>query len=225
MKSDNNQNQYVAKLRAVIGQMLRPIKEVPFDLVIESLSGCRVIPFDPKKPKDVAVLKTLESVARTVGSAVNVHGIKRSRPNEVGNDIEDFVLAALNENGYKSRRPLTDSGKKKNQGYPDLQFIDQEGRLSYLECKTYNIGNLASSQRSFYLSPSDEFKVTKDAHHFVLSFEVFVERRSGISNIYKCKSWKIIDVANLLVDIKYEFNADNVRLYSADVVLSEGSLQ
>ena len=126
--------------------------------------------------------------------------------------------------GYPAQTPKTTTGKSKATGYPDIEFIDEFGRANYLECKTYNIENISTTQRSFYLSPSEEFKITKDAHHLIVSFEIFVAGTSGRNNIFNCKSWKIISIENLLVDVKYEFNSDNRRLYSEDLILAEGTL-
>jgi len=71
-------------------------------------------------------------------------------------------------------------------GYPDIKFIDEFSRLNYLECKIHNIQNITITQRSFYVSPSEDFKITKDAHHFVISYEIYVDGRNGNNNIYKC---------------------------------------
>jgi len=84
--------------------------------------------------------------------------------------------------------------------------------------------NLKTSFRSFYLSPSDKFKVTSDAHHFVLSYEIYVSGRRKNNNVYKCKSWKLVDLESLILDVKYEFNSDNVRLYNKDLILAEGAI-
>ncbi len=213
---------YTKRLESIIKQMLRPLKDIPFGLVIESISGSKVVLFNKKNKKDLELLEDLKRVARNAAQEMNKKGIKRRRTNEVGNDIEPFVKNALNKEGCRADRPLTRSGKKKSAGYPDLEFVDKRGRTHYLECKTYNIENILTTQRSFYLSPSDDFKITKDAHHFVFSFEVYVARRSGRDNLYKCKAWKIIDIAELLVDVKYEFNSDNLRLYSKALLLAEG---
>ena len=219
MKND----EYTEKLESIIRQMLIPLREVPLRLVIEGLCGYSVVPFDKEDYKDMAVLFNLSKIADMVGNEVNKSGIKRPRPNEVGNDIEIFVKDALISIGYIADTPKTKRGNKKTTGYPDLQFIDEFDRLNYLECKTFNINNVGTTQRSFYLSPSDNFKVTNDAHHFVISFEVYVERRIGNENVYKCGSWKILSIENLEVDVKYEFNSDNARLYADEMVLAEGS--
>lgn len=213
---------YTKRLENIIKQMLRPLKDIPFGLVIESISGSKVVPFNKKDKKDLELLEDLKRIAQSAAQEMNKNGIKRRRANEVGNDVEPFVKKALNKEGCQADRPLTRSGKKRSTGYPDLEFIDKSGRTHYLECKTYNIENISTTQRSFYLSPSDDFKITKNAHHFVFSFEVYAARRSGKDNLYKCKAWKIIDITKLLVDVKYEFNSDNLRLYSKTLLLAEG---
>ena len=129
---------YISNLENVIKQMLRPLRNIPLNLVIESLSGCRITPFDRKDEKDQAVLSTLVKVAKLAGSNVNEKGIARPRPNEVGNDIEPFVKDALEQLGCVADTPLTIRGKRKTTGYPDIEFIDEFGRPNYLECKTYN---------------------------------------------------------------------------------------
>ena len=219
-----SKEKYTLKLENIIKQMLKPLKGIPFSLVIEGICGCEVIPFNKRDPKDVNLLKMLTIVAKQAGNAINKEGIRRPRPNEVGNDIEPFIKKALITQGCKATTPSTKAGKQKTTGYPDIIFEDKYGRTNYLECKTFNIKNVSTTQRSFYLSPSENFKVTNDAHHFILSFEVVESGRIKKTNIYKCKSWKILSIENLEVDVKYEFNSDNARLYIKDLILAEGKL-
>jgi len=216
--------EYVKRLENVIKQMLTPLKDIPLNLVIEGISGYRIVPFNPNDSEDKTVLSHLINACRLAGKNVNAKSILRPRPNEVGNDIEPFVKDALNAIGYKADMPATHRGSRKSAGYPDIEFVDEFGRTNYLECKTYNVANVDTTQRSFYLSPSENFKITKEAHHFVVSFEIYVEGTQGRQNIYKCRSWKVLSVEKLLVDVKYEFNSDNARLYAKDLVLAEGKL-
>ncbi|MBD3359124.1 MAG: restriction endonuclease [Candidatus Buchananbacteria bacterium] len=212
------------KIKKTIKQMLKPVKRIPFDLVIETISGKKVIPFDEKNKKDSKLLTKLDAVAKMAGVEVNKNGIKRTRPNEVGNDIEPYVKKALNDLGYKADIPITTLGGKQSSGYPDVEFIDEFGRTNYLECKTFNIENVNTSFRSFYFSPSEKFKITKDAHHFILSFEIYVEKSEDKNNVYKCKSYKILSAENLMVNVKYEFNASNSDMYIEELILTEGKL-
>jgi len=209
------------ELKGVIVQMLKPLNGLSLGTVIEGLSGKNVIPFDNKDNKDKKVLKVLKMVANRVLEEVNIEGILRPRPNEVGNDIEVFVEESLNHFNYRADTPKTGNGKRKSTGYPDIEFMDEFGRINYLECKTYNINNINTTQRSFYLSPSREFKITQDSHHFGISFEVYVQKSIGNQHIYKIKSWKILDLSKLELDVKYEFNSDNKRLYHDSLVIAK----
>jgi len=208
------------ELEGVIAQMLKPLKGLQFNVVIEGLSGFKIIPYDNSDTKDITLLKNLIKVAEIVGHSINKQGIFRPRPNEVGNDIEPFIKDALNKIGYKANTPITKSGKKKSQGYPDIEFIDEFGRINYLECKTFNIKNIASTQRSFFVSPSGDFKINADAHHFAICYEMRKEK----NNIFKCNNWKIINLETLVLDVKHEFNSNNARMYNEKLILAEGKI-
>jgi len=216
-------NEYVEKLENVIKQFLNPLKNIPFNLVIESLSGKKVIPFDYNNNEDKLLLETLKNVALDAGRLINQEGIKSKRPNEVGNYIESYVKKAMIQYKLNPKLPTGASGKKRSAGYPDIIFYFKE-KPYYLECKTYNLENVKSTQRTFYFSPSPDFKVIYDTHHFLLSYEMYVA--NGIY-IYKCRRYKILSLESLSIDIKYEFNSDNKRMYSGKdgaKILCEGDV-
>jgi hypothetical protein len=213
--SDNEE--YVKQLEDAIGQMLKPLKNIPFGLVIKSMTGFEVISFDRDKQEDKELLHKISQAAEiTAREIVEMGGIKRPRPNEVGNDLEPFMEKALKFIGYADTgTPKGKSGKGKAVGYPDREFTDK-GRPVYLELKSYAKETVNSTMRSFYLSPSDDFKVNKTALHLLIAFEIVRE-----GNAFFVSGWKIITVDKLLVDVKYEFNSDNKRLYASHAVLAE----
>jgi len=223
---DNNQD-YIKKLENVIKQMLKPLRDIPFNLVIETITGKKVISFDFNNKEHQQVLELLKQAALMAGKEINKIGILRPRPNEVGNDIEKYVRKALNSVGLKADIPIGPSGHKKATGYPDILFWYND-KPYYLECKTYDVKNIETTQRSFYFSPSDEFKVIYDTIHFLLSYEIYVEGEKGNKHIYKCKHYKILSIESLSVDVKYEFNSDNKRMYSGKdgtIILYEGEIE
>jgi hypothetical protein len=201
--------------------MLTPLKSVPLNLVVESLSWHKIKKFNKNDTKDINTLNTLKEVAKNTCIEINKEWILRSRPNEVWNDVEVFIKNSFSTLNLTADTPKTKSWKKKSTWYPDLEFIDKDWRYNYVECKTYNIENIDTTQRSFYLSPSDDFKITKEAVHYVISIEIYVDKGVWNKNLYKSKWWKILSIDNLDVDVKYEFNSDNKRLYSEELILSE----
>jgi len=222
-----NEQDYIKKLEDVIKQMLQPLKDIPFNLVIETMTGKKVISFDFNNKEHQQILGLLKKAALNAGNAINQSGVLRPRPNEVGNDIENYVRNALNSVGLKADVPVGPSGHKKATGYPDILFW-YNGNPYYLECKTYNIENIETTQRSFYFSPSDEFKVIYDTTHFLLSYQIYVEGEKGNKHIYKCKHYKILSIQSLSLDVKYEFNSDNKRMYSGKdgtTIIAEGKIE
>lgn len=197
--------------------------------IIELLSEYTVIPFDRDNQDDITILGNLKKAAAIAVRNIQRTKIRSRRANEVGNMIEPFIRDALVEVGYDAHVPVTASGKRKGAGYPDIEFRCGAGRelVTYVECKSYNRQNINTTQRSFYLSPALDFKVTADAHHFVISLEIEEEsgNREGGLNVYTAKGWKILDVSNLPMDLKLEFNSNNRQMYGQkyDLILAEDS--
>lgn len=221
-------NEREKRLENVIKQMLSPIKNIPLDLIINSISGCDVLIFDKKNEKHQDLLRNIEKAIKFAINEINKNGIKSNRPNEVGNYVEPFLKESLNTiNGFIADTPIDANGRKISVGYPDIQ-LDYGNETCYIECKTFNITNVNTTQRSFYLSPSENFKITKTGLHFIVSFEMIVmgEEQKGDKTlkIYNVASWKILDAYHLDCDVKYEFNSDNRRMYSDKMILLEGKV-
>jgi len=215
----------LTEVEAVLEQMLRPVKNIPFRIIVKSIAGCEVIPVNRHEPQDQRMLVGLEKAIQHAAAAVRGNPIIRPRPNEVGNDIEPFVRKALAAVGYRVEAPSARNGSTKGVGYPVVLFFDEYDRATYVECKTYSAGTANTTMRSFYLSPSETFKVCRDARHLVLSFEMTATPVPGTRDSkYLPVGFKVVDVADLLCDVKYEFNSDNRRLYDSRLVLLEGQL-
>jgi len=152
---------------------------------------------------------------RNACQRVQANRIERPRPNEVGNDMEPFVIDALKAVGLDAATPKTRDGKGKSTGYPDVR-IETDGLPIYFEVKTYAAKNHDTTQRSFYLSPSNDPKVVEDAFHLIVGFEI---EREG--NHYWPVAFEIVDLYGLDCDMKSEFNSDNKRLYEPDRILAQ----
>lgn len=196
------------KLEEVLAQFLKPIRGIPFEVAIRALCDVSVEPFDRSDAENRAFLETLAEAMREACRAVQATPIERPRPNEVGNDMEPFVIRALCQQGLAAAPPRTRDGKGKSTGYPDVR-IDAGNRPVFLEVKTYAAANHATTQRSFYLSPADDPKIFEDGCHLLVGFEI---ERAG--NLFKPVAFEIFDLYGLECDMKSEFNSDNKRLYA-----------
>ena len=152
-------------------KFLEPIKNIPYEIVIQSLYSSKVYEFSPDVYENKKILSIMVSALRNVCLAVQKQPIKRSRPNEVGNDMEPFVIEKLNEKGLDAAAPKTKSGKGRSTGFPDV-IIHSNPKPIYLEVKTYAPKNRSTSQRSFYLSPSEDPKIYTNGYHLLVGFEL-----------------------------------------------------
>lgn len=207
--------------------MLKRVRGVPLRVIVRALADCEVIPIDHTLPEDMELLANLDMAIRDAAASVLRDPIVRPRPNEVGNDIEAFVKKALLAQGFRVTPPTARNGLTKGVGYPDILIFDRHDRPTYIECKTYSAKTVTSSMRSFYLSPSDSFKVSHDARHLVLSYEMLEEQIAEATKkmyAYTPLAFKLVDATELLCDVKYEFNSDNRRLYDDRLMLLRGKL-
>jgi len=199
------------------------MKGIPFPVCIKALTGFTVLVFDPSSDQNRILLDYLVKAAQLSGKMAFKEGIFTARPNEAGNHIEPFVLDALGQVGLKTGKPISKSGKKKVAGYPDIQIEDKFGRTVYLDCKTYNTLTKGQSFRTFYFSPSKDPKITKDAFHLLMSFEITTAERKG-KRAFIPVSWQVYTLEKLLIQIKHEFNASNRELYMREALLAEGKI-
>jgi len=187
-----------------------------FSEIIKKLSGYVVVPFDKNDKEDQELLNRLELVCKLSIKLMKEKPILRKRPNEAGNDAEEYVIDALNEYGLKTI-PF-----KKKVGYPDILFYDKQ-RPNYLEIKTYDFEQEGkSSMRTFYLSPAENFKIKYDAHHFLISFAMKSEPKNNLLE-FEPQKFKIVTLDNLECKLKYEYNADNSDLYNEKSILRESN--
>jgi hypothetical protein len=194
-----------------LAELTRPAKQLPFKAVIHATTGHRVLDFDTNKSAHAELRAKLLRTAALAGERARREGLATARPNEAGNRLESFVRAALQEAGLEARIPHTTADRAQLAGYPDIEIA---GAVPcYLELKTYNAGTVNTTQRSFYYSPSETPKVTRDAVHLLLAYELEKVERDGHA-VFVPRHWKLLTLQDLEVDLKFEFNQSNRGLYS-----------
>lgn len=209
MEAEQRRHQYVARLEGVIRQMLTPLKVVPFNLVVEAMTGCRILEFEKGNRQHRRILDVLITAARVAANTMNRTANDSRLVNAVGNKIGPYIKDAINALPQATATTLaTQSVKHKSAGYPDIEVV-VNGVTSYVECQTFNANNVDTTQRSFSFSPSDEFKVSQDALHFVLSYEIPTEGAK-----FRPAGFRLFALEALSVDVKHECNSDNRCFYS-----------
>lgn len=189
----------------------------PFHRIIKELTGWDVIPASKARVGHNELLSILESVANRAAQEVIDNSIVQDRPNEAGNNIEDYVEDALREEITIEIRDM-----RQKSGYPDIKSqIAATREVVFIECKIFNSKTRDSTQRTFYLSdgPAIREKVDCDAIHVAISYEM-----NQTGKEYRPHAYKIIDLYDLPCKLKKEWNSNNRYLYDDCRVLASRSL-
>ena len=193
-----------------LAELTRPAKKLPFKAVIHATTGHRVLDLDTNNPVHAGLRAKILKAAALAGARARKDGLAAARPNEAGNHLEAFVRAALLEAGLEARIPRTTADRAQAAGYPDIEITGPVP--CYLELKSYNAATANTTQRSFYYSPGETPKVTRDALHLLLAYELEKVEREG-KTLFLPLHWRLLTLQDLEVDLKFEFNQSNRGLY------------
>lgn len=182
-----------------------------FSKIIATSTGKKVLSLDSVCEPVIEVIA--EAATRTQHAMNLPHSpVKNlSRINEASRYFEESLREILDENPALScRSPLTTEGKGQRAGYPDLLITHHPtGRHYYLDPKLYDTSSRNSSLRTFYYSPRNKTnKIQKNAHHLLLGFE-----HDGNDGQWAFHSWSLVDLSQLTLTLKSEYNASNQDLY------------
>jgi hypothetical protein len=201
------------------------LKGIPFSEVIAATSGKRVLPIGRADKETQRVLsaigQSLDAVLHAMNAAESpVRSAKRV--NEMSSHFENALREALNARaGFTCSVPKTESGRTQRSGYPDLRLVDQKtSRVFYLDPKLFAAGSKSSSLRTFYFEPKRATnKVNDDAAHLIVG----IEHERDKDGVIHFTRWELIDLANLRVKLKAEFEGSNADLYRPEAVVGASS--
>lgn len=197
------------------------LEGVPFREVIEASTGHKVIAVSPKSAADSALLDHLAAAADALLVWLNapqspVRGLRRI--NEASRSVEDQLRKLLNSGDFSCAVPRTAGGTEQRSGYPDLRIVHiPTGRVTYLDPKLFETGSRASSLRTFYYEPRTlTGKIQEDARHILLGIT-----HDGKDGQWTFQSWDMVDLYDLKVRLKAEFQGSNRDLYRKDLLLRQ----
>ncbi|MBL7147960.1 MAG: hypothetical protein ISS82_03990 [Nanoarchaeota archaeon] len=197
-----------------IKRLIKGAQNVFFRDVIKSSSGFNIYKVDGVYLD--AILKIKESLKKDLGSiSKSVERNYQGRANELSNYLEGVVKTNINNNLKGFVASIPKAGKnKQSAGYPDLIVEFERGKYIYIEIKTYQKKTINSGLRTFYFKPSEQDKVMESCPHVLMGFEVESLGRNNNSP-FKINNFKIMDLYDLKVNLKPEFNASNPMIYKS----------
>lgn len=218
----------------IIKEILGAFSMLEFHIVVESTIHKKIIPIDRGDEKDKILLEDIYIIANSFATEYNKTPItfdlykellnppkpKSFRNNEVGVFADKVIPAFFQRN--KDRVKIIKSFERLSlNGYPDEMIVDQYGRVTYLEVKTTTRRDVGSP-RDFFFSPltNSKKKIRNDARHLLLCFDTIEQKERE----FIVAGWCLIDMFNIKVSMKPEFNTDNLELYKKENILLEVNL-
>lgn len=228
LKNAQEEGRREADIALVKGLLREDLSKRDFDFAVvsEAVSGKKVVPLaDMESGERVSgvIAEVLSEVLEKMNSEDSpLQGLRRI--NEGSRFFEDGLQEGLNAvKGLKCEIPLTRAGKEQRSGYPDLKITDEAtGEVFYLDPKLMEQGSENSTFRTFYFEPKDEtLKINEDAVHLLVGIE-----HDGVDGDWHFNGWRIVDLSDLKVRLKAEFQASNRELYGKssglEIPMSEG---
>jgi hypothetical protein len=141
------------------------------------------------------LVKTLESILTTYLKNLSSSGyrLKGERIKEVGRNIEGALV-------HEITRSLN-ANKLVTSGYPDIEILEAQNRVTYLEVKTSSVGERKSTYRYFYYTSGK--KIQTHARHLLLV--IFVMKEGP--ELWRIENCTLSDLSKLNLSLKSEFNA------------------
>lgn len=216
-KPENEPTEDTALVRSLLNENLSA-RTFAFPVIAEACSGHRVLPLTDD-PAHQRVIRAIENALAATLAELNQESSpvrQLRRINEASRWFEDGLLTRINAMaGLRCDHPPTRAGSAQRSGYPDLRITDEEtNQIFYLDPKLVEQGSLKSTLRTFYFEPKNEtLKITDDAVHLLVGIE-----HDGIAGKWNFTGWHLVDLSNLRVRLKAEFQASNADLYPKSVL-------
>ena len=220
----------IEEYRKIIQKILEAFTNVPFTVVVESVTGKTINPVDLNDIKDKELVDDLKTIANNILTEFFKKSItleeyrklrkksaKTFRPNEVSIFLEHTFPKKFIE-VKNSLKTIVNVVHLKESGYPDEKITDKYGRVTFLEIKATTRPEYGSP-RDFFFTPlgNTKKKVDSDGHHLLLGFVIEEIQPKTFRTI----GWKLVDLSKIFVSMKPEFNTDNRELYKKEAIITE----
>jgi len=180
-----------------------------FKELVKKDSSYNVIPINLNNKIDKELIEELIKASQhLINSCEKVRRFYSRRINDLGGKIEPEIVDILSKNTKCKRLGL--------KGYPDAEIFYKR-RFYYLEIKTTT--NWDSSFRSFYYTNPN--KIKHNARHILLGLKAEEEK----DKYWKIIDHKILDLYELKLYKKEEYNTSNSKLYEEELILNKGEIR
>ena len=198
-KSNTLSDEELSNRIKYIQKIAPSLNNVPFKKIIKYTTGHNLIELDQTKLEDWKVYNTLEKVGKAFeNDAKGVITLSAPRINEVGKQLAKNVAADISKGDLSAKFFTT--------GYPNVEIKQKNHYTTYLSVKA-TADNWESVYRALYYTTGKN--IITDARHMLICFNV----KKIEKDTWKVIEYLIIDLFNVALDFKAEFNVGNNNLY------------
>lgn len=232
---DNNElSRRMNNYERIIKDILGAFSKLEFHIIVEATIHKKIISINKEDEKDRLLLDDIYLAVNSFAAEYHQHPItfdlykqlvkppkpRSFRNNEVG-VFADKIIPSFFERNRDNLKVIKSFQRLSLNGYPDELIIDRYGRTTYLEVKTTTRRDVGSP-RDFFFSPlkNSKKKIKEDGRHLLLCFDTFEPKEKE----FIVTGWCLIDLFNIKVSMKPEFNTDNLVLYKKENILLEVNL-
>ena len=189
----------------------KKIQNIPFSELLRSTTPFDVYSLNAKDPKDLELVEQITTSANNFIKSINrTHTrFEGKRINEVGRRIEEVFVEELKKSKLTPLQLITP-------GYPDIKIVDAYERVTYLESKAIS-GDWDSSFRSFYYTSGN--KIDSAGRHILIAWDISNET----GNYWKLNGWKLVELYNLIITTKFEFQSNNQKIYDSKLIIAKSA--
>ncbi|WOV91547.1 MAG: hypothetical protein R1F54_02530 [Candidatus Zeuxoniibacter abyssi] len=198
------------QLRQAAKIFLRPMDLLPFPVVVEAMTDCRVLPAVNYR----TLLRALAVSCVATVKESQKNPIRKNRPNDVSSPVENILEEKMKINGLQ-----IELFERRREGYPD-RFLRSGDDPACLEVKVSREENInQGSPLNFFYQPVANSKIRCSAPHLLAGFAI----REVKEKEWVLTQWTIVNLFFLRVQLKPEYNAANPEIYRPEAILLKGN--
>lgn len=205
---------YENLLKRIIGAL----HNIDFNIFLEARTNKKLLEYHFVEKNDISLINDLQQY---INDFVSRHIQKPLKEKSHLNILKLFSKKISNFDNEKNKyqfKVINQIQRLDSDAYPVVKILDNKSRITYLETKLI-INKKDFEPPNFHFPPltNSKKKITDDARHLLLCFDIDeIEEKH-----FLITGWCLIDLFDVKVTMKPEFNTNNLELYKQKHIIYE----
>jgi len=207
-------NNYESFLKTIMGAL----HNIDLNIFVETRTNKKLLEYHFDGKSDIFLINDLQQY---INDFVAKHIQKPLKEKSYLNILKSFFKKISNFDNEKNNyhfKVIKQIQRLDSDAYPGVKILDNKSRITYLETKLI-INKKDFEPPNFHFPPltNSKKKITDDARHLLLCFDIDeIEEKH-----FLITGWCLIDLFDVKVTMKPEFNTNNLELYKQKHIIYE----